>query len=786
MFYRLGRAMVRLRYVVLALWALAVLVALPFAPRVARALAPGGFSSATMESQQAVDALQQGLHTSFTNVLVIFTSDALTADDPRFAAQADAAVARLKGWSEVTGIVPFTLDPSQIARDRHAAYTVVLLRSDPDHAPDVLPALRARIVPQPDLRETVGGGPVFYSDIQSVSEADLRRAELIAFPFAALALLLVFRSVVAAALPAAVGGCSVVVSLALLYALTGITPVSIFALNITTLFGLGLGVDYSLFLVSRFREELARGHPVPHAVGLTMTTAGRAVFFSGLAVSIGLLGLVIFPLNMLRSVGLGGMVTVALSILAAVTLLPALLGVFGARVNALPVRLPRFQRIWGKLGNQGGTAAPTTEHAEENGFWHRLALGVMRHPVATLLPVLAILLLLGIPYLSVRLAAPDASILPHSVKSRAAFDVLAQRFDQTATTPIVIAVRTRGSPLLPANLEALDAYTRRLAADARVQGVSSIVSLDPRLTLRQYELLYSDPAHIADPFISATLHNSVGAEITMVRVTSRYPMLDARSEALVQDIRATAPPAGLTILVDGGTAGIIDYVNTLYSAFPIALLVVALITYVVLLLLFRSLVLPLKAILMNVLSIVASYGALVFIFQEGHFSGLLNFTPLGFVEASSPILMFCALFGLSMDYEVFLLSRIREAYEQSGDNTASVAIGLERSGRIITSAAAIVILVSLAFASADMVIVKALGVGMALAVLLDATLVRGLLVPATMRLLGSVNWWWPWPFNRLLPGVVFREVGAASASEAVEAGTDAGTSQRALPVGGER
>ena len=787
MFYRLGRAMVRLRYVVLALWALAVLVALPFAPRVARALAPGGFSSSAMESQQAVDALQQGLHTSFTNVLVIFSSDALTADDPRFAAQADAAVAKLKGWSEVTGIVPFTLDPSQIARDRHAAYSVVLLRADPDHAPDVLPALRARIVPQPDLRETVGGGPVFYADIQSVSEADLRRAELIAFPFAALALLLVFRSVVAAALPAAVGGCSVVVSLALLYALTGITPVSIFALNITTLFGLGLGVDYSLFLVSRFREELARGHPVAHAVGLTMTTAGRAVVFSGLAVSIGLLGLVIFPLNMLRSVGMGGMVTVALSILAAVTLLPALLGVFGARVNALPVRLPRFRHIWGKR-NRGGAAAPTTGHAEENGFWHRLALGVMRHPVATLLPVLAILLLLGIPYLSVRLAAPDASILPHSVKSREAFDVLAQRFDQTATTPIVIAVRTRGSPLLPANLEALDAYTRRLAADARVAGVSSIVSLDPRLTLRQYELLYSDPAHIADPFISATLRSSVGADITMVQVTSRYPMLDARSEALVQDIRATAPPAGLTILVDGGTAGIIDYVNTLYTAFPIALLVVALITYVVLLLLFRSLVLPLKAILMNVLSIVASYGALVFIFQEGHFSGLLNFTPLGFVEASSPILLFCALFGLSMDYEVFLLSRIREAYEQSGDNTASVASGLERSGRIITSAAAIVILVSLAFASADMVIVKALGVGMALAVLLDATLVRGLLVPATMRLLGSVNWWWPWPFNRLLPGVVFREVGAAGASETVDAGagTGAATSPPALPVGGER
>jgi RND superfamily putative drug exporter len=232
-------------------------------------------------------------------------------------------------------------------------------------------------------------------------------------------------------------------------------------------------------------------------------------------------------------------------------------------------------------------------------------------------------------------------------------------------------------------------------------------------------------------------------------------MLDARTEALVQAIRATPPPAPLHILVDGSTAGIIDYVNTLYNAFPVSLLLVALVTYVVLMLVFRSLILPLKAILMNLLSIIASYGALVFIFQEGHFHQLLNFTPLGFVEASSPILMFCALFGLSMDYEVFLLSRVREAYEQTGDNTRSVAEGLERSGGIITSAAAIVILVSLSFSSADMVLVKALGVGMALAVFLDATLVRGLLVPSTMRLLGTINWWWPWPFNRLLPSTVY-------------------------------
>ena len=509
-----------------------------------------------------------------------------------------------------------------------------------------------------------------------------------------------------------------------------------------------------------------------------MSTAGRAVFFSGMAVSVGLLGLVIFPLNMLRSVGIGGMMTVLLAALAAATLLPALLGVLGHRVNSLPVRLPWFRRA--------SAATRDDPSGTEHGFWHGLALWVMRRPVATLVPVLAILLLLGAPYLSVRLAAPDASILPDYVKSREAYNILTTRFDGPAQTPIVIAVQTpNGSPLAKDNLIALDRYVYTLASDPRVQRVDSLVSLDPRLTLDQYLLLYSDPQSIGDPYIAQSLGALAGDHVSLVRVVSKYPMLDARTEALVTAIRGTPPPAGLTTLVDGGTAGIIDYVNTLYGALPIAALVIFAITYVMLMLLFRSLVLPLKAILMNILSILASYGALVFIFQQGHLSGLLNFTPLGFVEASGPILMFCALFGLSMDYEVFLLSRIRESWEQTRDNTHSVAVGLERSGRIITSAAAIVILVSLSFAAADLVIVKALGVGMALAVLLDATLVRGLLVPATMRLLGNINWYWPRWLDRLVPHQLFAEAHEAPPMS-IAAESAAGQTERdALPIGGE-
>jgi RND superfamily putative drug exporter len=766
MFYRLGQTMIRLRWWVIGAWVIVVLLSLPFAPRVASALAPGGFSSPDMESQQAIDALQSGLHTSFNGVTVIFSSKRYTATDPRFIVEATAATAKLNDWSQVVQVVPFTIDPTAISRDQHTAFTLVLLKNQPDGAPSQLPELYARVAThQPDLSVIIGGNPVFYNDIQSVSEADLRRAELLAIPFALLALLLVFRSVVAAALPAAVGLSSVAVALALLYAIALHSSVSIFALNITTLFGLGLGVDYSLFMLSRFREELRAGRNVDDAVATTMATAGRAAFFSGLTVSIGLLGLVVFPLNMLRSVGLGGMLTVAFSIVAAVTLLPALLAILGERVNALPVRLPGF----------GRAASASNAYREENGFWHRLSLWVMRRPVMILIPTLMFLLLLGIPFLSARLAAPDASILPTNVKSRAAFDILQTQFDQSATSPILIAVETRGSPTAPQNLVALDTYVRQLQTDPRVSGVTSIVSLDPRLTLAQYQMLYANPATIGDPYIARSLASYTGARITMVKVYSKYTMLDPRSEALVAAIRGTTPPAGFHILVDGGTAAVIDYVNTLYGAFPWALLLVAIITYVALALLFRSLVLPLKALLMNLLSIIAAYGALVFIFQQGHFSNLLNFTPLGYVEASSPILMFCALFGLSMDYEVFLLSRIREAHEQTRDNTRSVALGLERSGSIITSAAAIVIIVSAAFTSADMVIVKALGVGMALAVLLDATLVRGLLAPATMRLLGEINWWWPAPLDRLLP------------AHAVKATPDANPSaDPALPTGGVR
>ncbi len=741
MFFHLGKIVTRFRWLIVGVWMVAIALALPFAPQAPQVLHSGGFVSPDFESERAINLLAQKLHFDPTIVQVIFMSQRYSTDSPAFAQEAQRALTRVTGWSEVSGVISFTDNPRQISLDRHAAYVNVLLKADPDSAPKLLPELERRLQAVAGLQTHIGGGPVFFADIQLVSERDLRRAEILAFPFAIIALLLVFRSVVAAILPALVGGGAVTVALALVFGLGHLTTLSIFVLNITTLFGLGLGVDYSLFMVSRFREELARGRSVDDAVTITVATAGRAVTFSGLTVSLGLLGLTFFRINMLHSVGLGGILVVVLALLAAITLLPATLAIIATRINAFPVRIPIVRKC--AEASRANPAYATPAMVEHHGFWYRLSHIVMHSPVRVFVSVLFLLVTFGLPFLGVRFSAPDASILPADVPSRAAFDLLAQRFNDRETTPVLIAVQTQGDVLSPDNIRKLYSYVQRIQADPRVARVDSIVSADPRFTLDQYELLYTHPQLIADPYLSALVNASVAGNTMEISIISKYGMLDQRSQALVQALRNTPPGAGISILIDGGTAGDIDYVNSLYTDFPKAILVVALTTYIVLLLLFRSLVLPLKALLMNTLSILASYGALVVIFQNGFLHQVLGFTPPGFVEASSPILLFFALFGLSMDYEVFLLSRVQEAFWQTGDNTRAVALGLQRSGGIITSAALIVIVVSASFTTADVILVKALGLGMALAVLLDATFVRALLVPATMRLLGNLNWWLP-------------------------------------------
>jgi putative drug exporter of the RND superfamily len=491
-------------------------------------------------------------------------------------------------------------------------------------------------------------------------------------------------------------------------------------------------------MTSRYREELAaRSGPdrVADAVRVTVATAGRAVFFSGLTVLLGLLGLVLFEFMILRSVGIAGAVVVALAVTAALTLLPALLAVIGTRLDALRVR-------------------PVQRVTAGEGRWARLARWVMRRPVAVLVPTLAFLLILGIPFLHVRFNSPDASILPASVPSRVAYDRLVANFGEGAFAPLSLAVRTTGAAIDPANLARLYAYSRKLAADPRITRVDGLVDVDPRLRLEQYQLLYSIPGGPPDRFVREALTASTRGDLTAFTVFTPYGPNRDDARRLVADLRnpsgPLAPPAGVSVLVAGGAADVSDVVGRIGADFPRTALFIVLTTYAVLFVLLRSVILPAKALVMNSLSIVASFGALVWIFQDGNLSQLLAFQPLGFVETTQPVILFCVLFGLSMDYEVFLLTRMKEVWDRTGDNVGAVASGLERSGRIVTSAALIVVLVAGSFAFADIVLIKALGVGMAIAVALDATVVRALLVPATMRLLGRWNWWIPARLERFV------------------------------------
>ncbi|HEX2186919.1 MAG TPA: MMPL family transporter, partial [Chloroflexota bacterium] len=445
-----------------------------------------------------------------------------------------------------------------------------------------------------------------------------------------------------------------------------------------------------------------------------------------------------------RALGIAGIAAVAAAVTAALTLLPAVLAILGRRVDAL--RLP--------LTSRKGAQSPAQGPQSSEGLWGSIAELVLRYPWRVLIPVLLLLAALGAPFVGARLSTPDARILPPETESRRGADLLAAEFEAGAGAPLLLAVTAPGPITAPGQLDTLIDFSRSVARDPRVARVDSIVDLDPRLTRDQYALLYALPEQSPDLWARGAAQALARENTTLVSIVPRFDPLGPESKALVKALRATEPAPGWRIDVAGVTAGALDLTEYLYRDFPLVVGVVVLVTYVLLLITFRSLVLPLKAVAMNVLSLLASFGALAAVFQDGLLAGLpapLRVEPLGYVEATLPILLFCTLFGLSMDYEVFLLSRVREAYLASGDNARSVAAGLEGSGRVITGAAAIVVAVAGCFAlSAGVVQIKALGLGIAIAVLVDATIVRALLVPATMRLLGHWNWWLPPALERLL------------------------------------
>ena len=720
MFECIGQFAVKRSWSIISVWLVLTLGSLAFAPRVGSVLRSGGFSAGGIEAELAFDRLEKDLGTPGASLTVIFESDVLMATDSKFIASAAQALKPIEDLDFVVRLVPFWESHRQIGSSGRTGYTAVFIDIDEERSHQIVDTVVNSIGPT-FLDVSIGGAAAFYSDIQLVSESDLRRAELIGIPFALVILLIIFRSVVAAAVPVIAGGTAVLIGLSTVWLVGQFTGFSMFAINVVTLIGLGLGADYSLLLVSRFREELLVGN-VERAVIRTVGTAGRAVFFSGLAVLVGLSSLLVFEFMMLRSIGLGGVLVVLIAVFAALTLVPACLTVLGSNIDFLRVWRPRAPSGYG---------------------WQRSVRLVMRRPLLVFIIVTIVLVGMGLPLLHVRISAPDASVLTAQSPSRRAYEILQTEFGEGSVAPLFVAMKFPRPALHSRSIAEMYAFTRSLESDERVSRVDSIVSIDSRITLPEYQVLYSDPDRIPDPYAAAFASVFINDRTAIVAIEPTSGSSSQEARELVYAIRNYRDAMGLDALVGGGAAGLTDFVDRLYHDFPRAVLIILLATYVVLAILFRSVVLPLKAIFMNSLSLLASFGVLVLVFQDGWFSGVLRFEPMGFIEATLPIILFALLFGLSMDYEVFLLSRVKEARDAGADDIDAVAIGIASSGQIITSAALVVIVVSLAFVSADIVLIKAVGLGVAIAVFIDATIIRLLLVPATMRLLGRWNWWVP-------------------------------------------
>ena len=726
MLTRLAAFVIRFRWWVIGGWVVVFLVSVPFAPRVTSQL-KHGFGDLDTESRAALSLVDEQLDFSESSVTLVFSSETLDVDDLAYAEEVERAVAPLRQLPEVVRMVTYYTVPGDtlVADDRRTTYAFVELDASVDEAVDLVEPIRSRLG-ETELDVWVTGGIALFADLSTYSERDLQRAELITIPLLAILLLIVFGSVVAAGLPVAIGALSVVTTLALVFVVAQATDMSIFVLNIASFLGLGMAVDYSLLMVSRFREELQRAGTIASAVTTTMETSGKAIVFSAGTSVIALSGLLFFDMMMMRSLGVGGITVILFSMLVALTLLPALFAVLGHRVDRLS--------IWRRRTARGG-------------FWFTLSQWVMRHPIAVIIPTTAFLVLLGLPFLNVNLGSPWASILPEEAESRQGQDLVTERFGPGELSQVILVESSPTSTLSPGNIAANLEFVERMENDPRVVRVDSIFGAEPRMTWEQFIALSglsgSAPA-VSDEALTA-FNELVSDDLRtqMLRVVPRHSPNADETKALVSDIRSNPPGGDMTMLVTGVTADQLDTVDSLYSDFPRVIVYVVIVTYVALLLLFRSVILPLKAVVLNALSILASFGALVFVFQQGNFEGLLGFTADGTTEATVPILVFSVVFGLSMDYEVFLLSRVKEEYERTGDNTRAVAVGMERSGRIITSAAAILIVVSAGFATGDILIIKALGLGTAIAVLVDSTIVRALLVPALMRVISRLNWWAP-------------------------------------------
>lgn len=712
---RLGRFVARRPRATLVASVLVLAVAAPFGASVVDHLSTGGFNDPSSESTRAAERIQEVFGVGDPDLVLLVEASTGSVDDRRVVREAtrltdslaaEEGVAKVESYWSLGGAPPLR------STDGSKALVLADLHGTQNEKNELLDVISPRYEGRGEvISVSVGGYAEVFRQVTHQVEEDLIRAELIAVPFLLLLLLFVFRSAVAAALPLGVGVIAVVGTLLVLRLLAAVTEVSIFALNLTTGMGLGLGIDYSLFVVSRFREEMSNGRSVQDAVTVTIETAGRTVVFSALAIAASLSALLLFPIVFLKSFAYAGVPVVTLAAAGATVTLPALLGVLGPRIDRFSLR---------------------RRSLSSDATWYRIARAVMKRPVPIAIAGTLFLLLLGAPFLGVKLGLPDDRVLPPGAPGRLVSDRLRADFAGNEAAALV------------ALAEGVDPREEREAvsdAAARLSSIPGVARVDSAAgSYVGGDLLFSSK-------VLARRFTADGATFFSVVLSPAIESQSPEAEEVVHEIRALPVPFDLEVA--GPSAELVDGKAVAFDRIPYAVGWIALVTFVTLFLLFGSVLVPIKAVLLNLLSLTATFGAMVWIFQEGHMAGALDFTPTGTLVLSNIILMFCIAFGLSMDYEVFLLSRVKEEHDRTGDNELAVARGLERTGRIVTAAAALIAIVFLAMISSGVAFIKMFGLGLALAVIMDATLVRAALVPAFMKLMGSANWWAPPALKRV-------------------------------------
>ncbi|MEU6303163.1 MMPL family transporter [Streptomyces chartreusis] len=682
--------------VALVITALAVLAGSGVADR----LGSGGWEDPDAESTYATKALEREFPASQPNLLLLVDAGDASVDDPAVAAEAQRLVSRLTGEKGVVGVGSYwqSKSPALRAEDGHEALIAARITGEEKQMGETLdriaPEFRGAHGP---VEVSVGGPVAVRHEMQTTIQEDLLRAEVIALPVTLVLLVMVFGSAVAALLPLGIGIVAILGTNAVLRGLTEFTDVSVFAMNLTTALGLGLAVDYALFIVRRFREELTGGAEPLAAVGTTLRTAGRTVLFSALTVAVSLAAMLLFPQYFLRSFAYAGIAVVLLAAAAALILLPAALVLLGHRVNALDLR--KLLR----RGRADGAAAAT-----EGKGWARTANLVMRRAPFFALGTTAVLVLLGLPFLGVKFGTADDRQLPSSAESHVVQQHIRDGFPGSPGGGLEVLAEGRATQAQYAD------YKQRIGA------LPEVLRVDGPL---------------------------VKGESAYFTVLPKGEAVDDPAQGLVDDLRATEAP--FDTKVTGAAAVLVDSKDAIAERLPLAAAFIAIVTLLLVFLLTGSVLIPIQAVVLNALSLTAMFGAVVWVFQDGHLSGLLGFTSPGSIETTLPVLMFCVAFGLSMDYGVFLLSRIKEEYDTTGDHEEAVRHGLQRTGGLITAAAVILAVVMVAIGTSRVTNTKMLGLGIALAVLMDAMIVRSLLVPAVMRLTGRATWWAPGPLRRL-------------------------------------